>query len=117
MTDREYIREFCRTVKGGFDKWPDTDKMQLSKGEAQRIARLFGELQVLIDCGDEIPLSVPTTVLRRLPLGRFIKIEEVQDMDGKPTRAILWSWIERSGFVGERRAHFDLKTGAYIGEG
>ena len=105
-TDAEYIREFYRTVKG-FDRWPDADKMQLSKGEAQRIARLLLESTA----------AIPISTLRELPPGRFVKIEEVLDMDGKPTRAILWSWIERSWFVDERRSHFDLKTGAYIGEG
>jgi len=58
--------------------------------------------------------SVSADVLKKLPVGTFVKIQEgVRDMDEATHTAIVWKFHDFSGF---RVAFFDINTGEYLGD-
>lgn len=56
---------------------------------------------------------IPVSVLQKLPLGKPLGIEVVENMDREMVAAVKWMWYELTGW---RVAFFALKDGAYIGE-
>lgn len=61
----------------------------------------------------EVNVEISTKVLKKLPTGRFIRIETVRDMDGKGRKAIIW--MNAEDLMSNAQA-FDIKTGDYLGK-
>jgi len=53
-------------------------------------------------------------VLRKLPIGKFLEIEKIKNMDNKTVEAIKWNWNNPE--CGNVTSYFHLHTGDYIKE-
>ena len=55
--------------------------------------------------------------LIKLPVGKIRKFGEVEGMDLKMHKAVLWEWMEHQGNAAVHRlGWFDIKTGEYLTE-